>query len=119
MQIVVISPFIAERTALEELLRGEGHQVSSAADREHGLALAARSHTDVVIADAQLPMIDGPTLMRELSRHDPTPRMILLCPRSNRALEHPGVVCLTKPITDMAQLYRHLARPAPEKSRVA
>lgn len=119
MQIVVISPFNAERTALEALLRGEGHQVSSAADRDHGLALATRSHTDVVIADTQLPMIDGPALMHELSRHDPTSRVILLCPRSNRALEHPGVVCLTKPITDMAQLYRHLVPPAQERSRVA
>lgn len=119
MQIVVISPFTAERTALEALLRNEGHQVSSALDRSHGLALAARTHTDVIIADAQLPMIDGPALMHELSRQDPAPRVILLCPRSNCALQHPGVVCLTKPITDMAQLYRHLAPPAPKKSRVA
>jgi len=35
---LVVSPFLAERSALDELLRDEGYEVSSWATREEGLA---------------------------------------------------------------------------------
>jgi len=118
VRVVVVSPFPAERSALEELLRDEGHEVSSAATRGEGLAEVTTSRPDVIIADAQLSGLDGRALLRELTSLDPPPRMILLCPRSNHGLAPAGTVCLTKPI-DLTQLFDHLARLGPTRTKVA
>ena len=117
MRSLVISPFAAERLALAELLRREGHEVTAVADRAEGLALAALQRPDAVIADAQVPGLDGAALVRALSAHGPMPRLILLCPRAGGALDCDGVTCLTKPI-DLAALHRLLAPPASERRAV-
>jgi CheY-like chemotaxis protein len=109
---MVISPFAAERSALAELLRHEGHEVTAVADRAEGLALARIERPDAVIADAQVPGLDGAALVRELSARGPMPRVFLLCPRAGGALESAGVTCLTKPI-DLAALHRMLAELDP------
>lgn len=109
MRSLVISPFTAERIALVELLRREGHQVAAAADRAEGLALAATNRPDVVIADAQVPRLDGPVLVRELSRHGSLPHVILLCSRASHELDPLPVICLTKPI-DVTTLDRLLSQ---------
>jgi CheY-like chemotaxis protein len=103
MRSLVISPFAAERLALAELLRSEGHEVTAVADRVEGLALVRIERPDAVIADAQVPGLDGAALVRALSA-----RLILLCPRAGSALDSDGVTCLTKPI-DLAALHRLLA----------
>jgi CheY-like chemotaxis protein len=116
--ILIISPFATDREALEELLRGEGHRVASAASRAQGIAAAAICGPDVIIADAQLAELDGRTLLQELSGHGTPPRVILLCPRASRALDHLGVVCLVKPI-DLARLHSLLAPSPPAEARSA
>ena len=113
MRSLVISPFMAERIALAKLLRSEGHEVTAASDRTEGLALLAASNHDIVIADAQVPGLDGLALVRELSTKRPMPRVILLCPRASCALDSLEVVCLTKPV-DFAALHRLLVQTAPE-----
>jgi CheY-like chemotaxis protein len=118
VRVVVVSPSPAERSALEGLLRDEGHEVRAVAGRAEAVALAATDHPDVIIAEARLPRLDGLALVRELSHLDPPPPTILVCPRSDHLLEQLGVVCLTKPI-DLGLLYRHLARLAPRESQVA
>jgi len=92
--------------------------VRSVAGRAEAVALAATYHPDVIIAEAQVPGLDGLALVRELSRLASPPATILVCPRSDRVLDELGVVCLTKPI-DLGLLYRHLARLAPRESQVA
>jgi DNA-binding response OmpR family regulator len=114
VRVVILSPFQAERTALEALLRGEGHDVVSATDREQGLTSAMVARPEAVIADAALAGPDGLALVRELARLAPPPRMILLCARWQRWPQLPGVVCMTKPI-DLARLYDHLTPPARAK----
>lgn len=111
MRSLVISPFSAERVALAELLRSEGYEVTAAADRAEGLALAGAERPDAVIADAQVPGLDGLALVRDLSARGPMPRLILLCPRAGRAVESDDVTCLTKPI-DLGALHQLLARLA-------
>lgn len=110
MRSLVISPFAAERIALTELLRSEGHEVIAVAERAEGLRLASEYHPDAVIADAQVPGIDGLALVRELSARGPMPLVILLCPRASRELRSLDVTCLTKPI-DFAALHHLLAPP--------
>jgi len=118
VRVLVVSPFPAERSALDELLRDEGYDVSSWATRAEALAVVATSRPDVIIADAQVSGFDGSALLRELASLGPPPHTILLCPRSNHGLAPPGVVCLTKPI-DLAQLFDHLARSNPSRVKVA
>lgn len=113
MRSLVISPFLAERIALAKLLRAEGHEVIAAADRMEGMALVAALCPHVVIADAQVPGIDGLALLRDLSRRSPMPRVILLCSRASCTLESLDVVCLIKPI-DFAALHRLLVQTALE-----
>ena len=118
MRVVIVSPFPTERNALEELLRWEGYEVSTAADLETGLALASTQRPEVVIAEAQAPGLDGLALARELTRRGFGGLGILMCQRAGRIVGDPDLVCLTKPI-DLAQLFRLVASRAPAKSRVA
>lgn len=113
MLSLIISPFEAERTALVALLRSEGHEAIAATSHAEGLALAAAQHPDVIIADAQVPGLDGLALVRDLSAQGVMPHVILLCPRADHPLEPLGVVCLTKPI-DFAALHRLLSQLAPQ-----
>ena len=118
VRVVVVSPYPAELSALEELLRDEGHEVRSASTRAEGVAQVRASRPDAVIADAQLTGLDGRAWLRELSILDPPPRTILLCPRSNHGLVPPEIVCMTKPI-DLRQLFDHLARLSLARAKVA
>jgi two-component system, response regulator, stage 0 sporulation protein F len=106
MRILLITPFPAERLALEALLREDGHEVTAMTSRADGVAWATAHQPDAIIADAQVPGIDGLALVRELRDIGPI-SLLLLCPRSNRVLCQPGVACLTKPI-DLAELHRYL-----------
>ncbi|HUJ63663.1 MAG TPA: response regulator [Kofleriaceae bacterium] len=108
MRIVLVSPFPADRNALERLLSDDGHQVASAATRSDGVELARRERADVVLADVQVIGHDGHALLRELSDSEFHPRVIFLCPRASGTFENDGIVCLTKPV-DLAQLQRHLS----------
>lgn len=116
VRVVILSPFLAERSALEDLLRGDGHEVASASDRDSGLALARFVQPDAVIADAQLAGPDDTTLVGELGRLAAAPRTILLCSRSQRCPERSGVVCMVKPI-DLRRLYDHLIGAAIAEAR--
>jgi DNA-binding response OmpR family regulator len=107
MRIVVISPFAAERSALEQLLRDDGHDVRATMTRQQGLDMASEAPPDAVIADAQIVGMDGPTLVRMLSARGLQPRVILLCPRAGRSFRKDGFVCLTKPI-DLTELRAYL-----------
>lgn len=118
MRIVVISPFAAEREALEELLRGDGHDVVSAPTRAAGLLEAQAGCPDLIIADAQVPGLDGLAIAKDLSACAHPPRVILLCPRAHRSRDRLGVACLIKPI-DLAELLRHIALPTTVTDRVA
>lgn len=111
MRSLVISPFAAERVALAEILRSEGYEVTAVADRSEGLALAGAERPDAVIADAQVPGLDGRALVHDLAQRGPMPRVILLCPRAGGALESEDVTCLTKPI-DLGALHQLLSRLA-------
>jgi DNA-binding response OmpR family regulator len=110
VRLLVVTPFTAERLALQGLLAAEGHVVETAATCDVGLARAVVDRPDVVIAHAQLAEHDGHAWLEHLRAHRLRARLILLCPRA-RCRCDPDVVCLTKPI-DLAQLRRMLATPA-------
>jgi DNA-binding response OmpR family regulator len=110
MRIVVISPSLAERIALEDILSAEGHHVTSVATRTEGVSLATEGHADVIVADVQV-HLDGIALVKELARCRPAARLIVLCPRVSRVIEKGGVICLPKPV-DLDALLDYVAQPA-------
>jgi DNA-binding NtrC family response regulator len=64
--ILVVDDDAGTRTALVELLRGEGHAVRSAADGFKALGQLDDWAVDLVITDVNMPGMDGIELMRRL-----------------------------------------------------
>jgi len=117
MRIAIVSPSATERSALYELLVGDGHQVAVAATRAEALDLMSLAPPDTLIADVQAGF-EGQAWLRALAERGLTPRVILLCPRATRSSVRDGIVCLTKPI-ELDQLRRSIMQAAPARSQVA
>jgi two-component system, NtrC family, sensor kinase len=64
--ILLIDDSVTFREALKEVLDGAGYRVLVAGTGEQGLRLAADQHPAAIIVDAQLPGIDGATVIRHI-----------------------------------------------------
>lgn len=117
MRIVIICPFPAERAALEELLRGEGHDVVAFAGTPDGIDAARTANPEVVIADCQAIGLDCRDFLRRLAQVC-SPRVILLGARAGRSEQAHGAAYLTKPIA-LGDLYRLVAPQGAAAPRVA
>jgi EAL domain-containing protein (putative c-di-GMP-specific phosphodiesterase class I)/PleD family two-component response regulator len=74
--------------AIAELLRGDGHEVFTAADGDSGLKAAAELRPDLILCDIGLPLIDGYGLLatfRERQQTLPHVPVIFLTGRVDRA----------------------------------
>jgi len=71
--ILVIDDSVAVRDAIRVQLEQAGHQVVTATSGEEGLALAASVRPDAIVVDAEMPGIDGSTVVRRV-RLDPALR---------------------------------------------
>jgi CheY-like chemotaxis protein len=57
--------------ALGEILRGEGHEVRTAATGEEGLlVLRSASLPDAVVLDVDMPVLGGPGMVHKMLRHN-------------------------------------------------
>src|SRR5262249_61006121 len=63
---------------LERALRGQGHNVRTAASAEQGLALAAKQPPDAVILDVRLPGMDGLTALPKIREKAPGAAVIVV-----------------------------------------
>ncbi len=108
MRIVVVSPSLAERGALQSLLQDDGHEVLAAATRAEAYECAHAVDPAAFIADTRVVGIDGLAVSHELTARGLRPRVILLCARESRCSGGRDVMCLTKPI-DIDKLRRCLA----------
>ncbi|MEK7221020.1 MAG: sigma-54 dependent transcriptional regulator, partial [candidate division NC10 bacterium] len=68
-RILVVDDEEAMREFLRILLEKDGHQVTTAADGEAGLALATSRELDLVISDIKMPRLDGVGLLTGLREH--------------------------------------------------
>jgi CheY-like chemotaxis protein len=78
--ILLIDDEAAMHRALVPLLRRSGHDITSAANGQEGLAaLEARAY-EVILCDMRMPDLDGPGFYRELERRQPhlLPRVVFL-----------------------------------------
>jgi DNA-binding response OmpR family regulator len=70
-RILVIDDDHSARLLLERVLRRAGHEVESAEDGEQGLDLLARSKFDLVVADKNLPGLDGLAVLKQARARNP------------------------------------------------
>lgn len=71
-RILVIDDDHSARLLLERVLTRAGHTVSVAEDGEQGLALLAKERFDLVVADKNLPGIDGLSVLKQARIRYPT-----------------------------------------------
>jgi two-component system chemotaxis response regulator CheY len=70
MNILIVDDSRFFRLANERALTKAGYQVISAGDGEEGLRLAREHRPDLIVLDMMLPLLGGPSVLREL-RKDP------------------------------------------------
>ena len=77
-RILIIEDELPMRTALADVLAGEGYRVLTAADGEDGLRRALDEHPDLILLDLMMPRLDGYAVCAELRRlKNPVPILML------------------------------------------
>ena len=77
-RILIIEDELPMRTALADVLTGEGYRVLTAADGEEGLRRALDEHPDLILLDLMMPRLDGYAVCAELRRlKNPVPILML------------------------------------------
>jgi len=108
------------REGLTDLLTGDGHEVSAAADGPEGLALGLAGSFDLVLLDLMLPRLDGIEVCRRLRAARPGMPILMLTARGGeddvvRGLGQGADDYVTKPFgaRELLARVRALARRAP------
>jgi len=79
-QILVVDDSATMRQQLRMVLEGEGFKVSEADDGDKGAELAKNNPVDLIIADVNMPRVDGLQMIakiRECPEHQKTPIFVL------------------------------------------
>jgi DNA-binding response OmpR family regulator len=77
-RILIVEDELPMRTALEDVLLGEGYRVLTAAEGESGLRRAIEEKPDLILLDIMMPKLDGFAVCAELRRLDnPVPILML------------------------------------------
>jgi DNA-binding response OmpR family regulator len=77
-RILIIEDELPMRTALKDVLEGEGYRVLTASDGASGLQRAIAEKPDLILLDVMMPRLDGYSLCRELRRvANPVPVLML------------------------------------------
>jgi DNA-binding response OmpR family regulator len=77
-RILIIEDELPMRTALQDVLAGEGYRVLTAPDGESGLRRAIDEKPDLILLDIMMPKLDGYAVCNELRRlSSPVPILML------------------------------------------
>jgi DNA-binding response OmpR family regulator len=77
-RVLIIEDELPMRTALADVLTGEGYRVITAADGEEGLRRAIAEKPDLLLLDVMMPRLDGYAVCAELRRlSNPVPILML------------------------------------------
>ena len=77
-RVLIIEDELPMRTALQDVLAGEGYRVLTAPDGEIGLQRAVEEKPDLVLLDIMMPKLDGYAVCAELRRlSNPVPILML------------------------------------------
>ena len=102
-QILVVDDEAAQREILRTILVAEGYQVETAGTAVEALEKGGRNRFDLVLSDLRMPGADGLSLVRELSREDPTTLVIIMTgfgslDSAEQAMKQGAFDYLTKPL---------------------
>jgi len=89
--------------SLRRVLRGEPYTVLTAGGGEQALKLLQEHQVDLVISDARMPGMDGPTLLAEVQQRWPNCLRILLTGYSD--------ITMTTKAINQGQIYRYISKP--------
>ena len=79
LRVIIIDDHTLFRRGLSELLERRGTEVCAAVgDGEEGLRLVAELQPDVVLLDLRMPGLDGLSVLKRLSAHDPAVTVVIL-----------------------------------------
>ena len=77
-RLLIIEDELPMRTALADVLAGEGYRVLTAEDGEAGLRCALNEQPDLILLDLMMPRLDGYALCAELRRLKQTTPVLML-----------------------------------------
>ena len=105
-KILVIDDDETILSLLEAVLNNHGYDVVSTADGPQGLDLYARHQPDVVLLDLALPTMGGLEVLRNIIRHDPAARILIMTghpsEESSEVAFHAGAAgYLQKPVSPL------------------
>jgi len=89
--------------SLRRVLRGKPYDLLLATSGAQALSLFELHHVDLIVSDARMPVMDGPTLLSEVYRRDPECMNILLT-------GYADVSMITKAVNE-GHIFRYLSKP--------
>ncbi len=96
------------RRTLNDILEGEGYDVTTAATGEEAIELCSENNYEIILMDVRMPGIDGVETFRQIRRHQEGVRVILMSAYSidalrEAALDDGAIAFLSKPL-DLQQV---------------
>jgi DNA-binding response OmpR family regulator len=123
VRILVVEDEASLRDGVVDLLRGDGHEVTAAADGVAGVEVGLREAFDVVVLDLMLPRLDGMEVCHRLRAARPGMPILMLTARGSeddkvRGLMEGADDYVTKPFSarELLARVRVLGRRAPQGS---
>ena len=89
--------------SLQRVLRKEPYELTTATSGDQAIGLMKKQSFDLVISDARMPGMDGPTLLATIKKKDPECIRILLT-------GYADIDSTVKAIND-GQIYRYISKP--------
>lgn len=121
VRILVVEDEASLRDGVVDLLRGDGHEVTAAADGVAGVEVGLREAFDVVVLDLMLPRLDGMEVCHRLRAARPGMPILMLTARGSeddkvRGLMEGADDYVTKPFSarELLARVRVLGRRAPQ-----
>ncbi len=116
--ILLVEDDAAVRDAVAQVLREESYNVQLATDGKQAME-TYRAGTDLVIADLNMPNVDGRALLRWVTQNHPEASFIMMTafgtiPQAVEAIKAGATAYLTKPL-DPGELLQHVKKLAEEK----
>jgi CheY-like chemotaxis protein len=116
-RILVVDDDPGVRRVVSDALRADGYQVDAVGNGQQALAAFGRHRPDALVLDLQMPVMDGPTLvrtLRERTKWGATPLVVMSATVGAGEAGHQlgARTCLTKPF-DLIQLLDSVELVAP------
>lgn len=99
LRLLLVEDMAPVREALAALLRGEGHEVTTAVDGQDALDRLATTGVDLVLSDVSMPRLSGVALARALRARVPPIPVVLMTGYADHGEAHDVALTLDKPFS--------------------